>query len=225
MPRVARVVFPGVPHHVTQRGNNRQDVFFTDDDRREYLRLLSEQSRRFELSVLGYCLMTNHVHLVVVPAQKNSLARAIGRTHYLYTLYLNRRHSRSGHLWQNRFFSCGLDEKHAYCALRYIELNPVRARIKKQAWTYPWSSAAAHCGEGEAHDALDLVWWRKNWDSGKWREELACGQPVAESNALRNNTRTGRPLGSSSFINKLEAALKIRLHPLPVGRPRKAEIK
>jgi putative transposase len=131
MPRVARVVIPGVPHHVTQRGNNRQDVFYTDDDRRHYLRLLGEQSHR----VLGYCLITNHVHLVVVPEHENSLARAIGRTHYLYTLYINRMHSRSGHLWQNRFFSCGLDEKHAYCALRYVELNPVRARIKQRAWT------------------------------------------------------------------------------------------
>ena len=222
MPRVARVVIPGVPHHVTQRGNNRQDVFFTDDDRRAYLQILAVQSQRFKLAILGYCLMTNHVHLLAVPERKNSLARAVGRTHYLYTLYINRLHGRSGHLWQNRFFSCGLDDKHAYCALRYVELNPVRARIARRAWTYAWSSAAAHCGEGEADRVLTMESWRRHWNSSKWREELARGQSAAEVLAMRRNTHTGRPLGGDSFVSKLEHALNRRLRPFEVGRPRKA---
>ena len=103
MPRAARVVIPGVAHQVTQRGINRQDVFFVDDDRRVYLGLLREQADTFGLRVQAYCLMTNHVHLVAVPATEAALAKAVGRTHFYYTPCLNRLHRRTGHLWQNRF--------------------------------------------------------------------------------------------------------------------------
>jgi REP element-mobilizing transposase RayT len=109
MPRVARIVVPGVPHHITQRGNNRQDVFFVDDDRRLYLGLLAKSAARYGLQVLGYCLMTNHVHLVAVPLTAESLAKALGRTDFVYTQYIARRHRRSGHLWQNRFYSLQTD--------------------------------------------------------------------------------------------------------------------
>ena len=108
---------PGRPHHITQRGNNRQAVFFVDDDRRAYLRFLKEQSEVHGLRVLGYCLMTNHVHLLALPAGEESLAKAVGRTHFLYSQYINRFHKRSGHLWQNRFYSCVLDETHLWRAL------------------------------------------------------------------------------------------------------------
>ncbi|MGB7161246.1 MAG: transposase, partial [Tepidisphaeraceae bacterium] len=145
MPRVARVVVPGVPHHVTQRGNNRQDVFFVDDDRLAYLRILAQQCRKHGVAILGYCLMGNHVHLVVIPATADALAKAIGRTHWLYAQYVNRSHGRSGHLWQNRFYSCALDDEHTVFAMRYVEWNPVRARICRAARRYRWSSAAAHC--------------------------------------------------------------------------------
>ena len=117
MPRLARIVIEGVAHHVVQRGNNRQDVFFVDDDRRAYLRLLQSQASRFGLILEGYCLMTNHVHLVATPSRPQSLARAIGRTNWLYSQYVNRLHGRSGHLWQNRFFSCPLGEGHFWAAL------------------------------------------------------------------------------------------------------------
>jgi putative transposase len=112
MPRIARIVIPGCPHHVVQRGNNRQDVFFGDDDRRRYLSILREQAQRHALNIFGYCLMTNHVHLIVIPSTEKSMPQAIGRTHWIYAQYLNRRHGRSGHLWQNRFYSCVLEENH-----------------------------------------------------------------------------------------------------------------
>ncbi|MBI4559227.1 MAG: transposase, partial [Candidatus Hydrogenedentes bacterium] len=136
MSRVARIVVPGVYHHITQRGNNGQDVFFVDDDRRVYLALLREQARRFEFRVEGYCLMSNHVHVVGVPEREESLAKAIGRTHFLYTQYVNRRHGRGGHLWQNRFFSCPMDEDYAWHGLAYVELNPVRAGRVRKAWEW-----------------------------------------------------------------------------------------
>jgi len=129
VPRLARIVLPGVPHHITQRGNNRQDVFFVDDDRRAYLDLLGQHAERFGLKVLGYCLMANHVHLIATPSAEESLAKAVGRTHFGYTQYVNRHHRRSGHLWQNRFYSCALDEVHLWRAMRYTERNPVRGKL------------------------------------------------------------------------------------------------
>jgi putative transposase len=133
MPRVARIVVPDLPHHLTQRGNNRQDVFFVDEDRRQYLKLLADQCRRHGAKILGYCLMTNHVHLILIPSRPDSLAKAVGRTHWLYAQYINRLHKRSGHLWQNRFYCNAMDDEHCLLALRYVERNPIRARICRLA--------------------------------------------------------------------------------------------
>ena len=219
MPRAARIVVPGAYHHVTQRGNNKQDVFFVEDDRRVFLGLLREQAERFDFRLEGYCLMTNHVHVVGVPAREDCLAKAVGRTHLLYSQYVNRMHGRSGHLWQNRFYSCAMDDDHAFNALCYIELNPVRARMVKRAWDYPWSSAAAHCGGEQASALLDLRGWREKMPPKGWRatlEEVAGDPDVQE--AVRRNTCTGRPLGSDAFLSKVEHVLRRRVRPLPIGR-------
>lgn len=136
VPRIARVVAVGAPHHVTQRGNNRQQIFFTDLDRRVYMTLLRQHAARHDLRVLGWCLMLNHVHLVGIPEHEHSLARALDRTHYHYTIYLNRQRICSGHLWQNRFFSTPLDRVHLHTAVRYVDLNPVRAGLVEQAVEY-----------------------------------------------------------------------------------------
>jgi len=222
MPRVARIVIQGLPHHVTQRGNNRQDVFFVDDDRRVYLDLLQRHSRQHGLRVLGYCLMTNHVHLVAVPEAEDSLAKAIGRTDFVYTQYVNRLHGRSGHLWQNRFHSCALDEAHLSAAMRYLERNPVRAGLVRVPWRHRWSSAAAHVGEGrDAGGLLDLPAWRELWSPEEWKELLRQDPSADDLGALRRSTSRGRPLGSDSFLSKLEAKLGRRLRPLPIGRPRR----
>src|SRR4051812_9724029 len=141
MPRRPRVVVPGVPHHVTQRGNNQQLVFFSNADFQLYLNLIEKHAVRHGLGVLGYCLMPNHVHLIVVPESDESLARALGGTHSDYALAVNASSTRTGHLWQNRFFSCPMDEGHAWRALRYVDLNPVRAGLVGTAWEWPWSSA------------------------------------------------------------------------------------
>jgi putative transposase len=221
MPRLARITIPGVPHHVTQRGNDRQDVFFVDDDRRMYLDLLERQAEHYGLDVLGYCLMPNHVHLVAVPRREDSLAKAVGRTHFLYTQYLHRLHGRSGHLWQNRFYSCALDDPHCWAALCYIERNPVRAKIVRVPWRYRWSSAAAHCGLGKANGFLDMRRWRAAWTPERWKERVRRPEDEKAVLAVRANTRTGRPLGSERFLSQLERRLGRRLRPLPVGRPRK----
>ncbi len=221
MPRTARIVGPGLAHHVTQRGNNRQDVFFVDDDRRVYLDLLRDHAQRFGLSVLGYCLMTNHVHVIAIPDQPDSLARAIGRTNFRYTQYVNRLHGRSGHLWQNRFFSCMLDDGHTWNALRYVERNPVRARIVRLPWRYAWSSATAHVEGADPTGVLDLDRWRRFWQPHRWRDALRERQDDETCALLRLRTHTGRPLGTDRFIAKLETKLGRRLRPLNRGRPRK----
>ena len=218
MPRIARIVIPEVPYHVTQRGNNRQDVFFTDDDRRVYLDFLREYARQFGLKILGWCLMANHVHFVAVPGRGDSLALAIGRTDFRYTQYVNRLHRRSGHLWQNRFYSCALDERHAVAALRYVEQNPVRAKIVRVPWRYEWSSAAAHVGEGDARELLDLGAWAREWTSEEWKRMLREGLDAKQVGALRRHTSRGRPLGSDSFVSKIEALIGRRVRALPSGR-------
>jgi putative transposase len=212
-----------MPHHITQRGNNRQDVFFVDDDRRRYLELLKEQSELYGLRVLGYCLMTNHTHIVAVPETEDSLAGAIGRTHFAYTQYVNRLHDRSGHLWQNRFYSCALDDVHLWRALRYVERNPVRARLVRVPWRYPWSSAAAHVSQRDDTGLLDLAEWRKEWKPEKWRKTLREPEDDELIDRLRRNTMTGRPLATDKTIARLERRLGRRLRPLPVGRPKKAK--
>ena len=222
MPRFARLVIPGCSHHITQRGNNRQDAFFVDDDRRAYLAALREQAEKFGLEVLGWCLMTNHVHLIAVPRREESLAKAVGRTHVAYAQYVNRLHGRCGHLWQNRFFSCALDEEHFWAAMAYVERNPVRAGLVRRAWRWPWSSAAAHCDQRDETGLLDVATWREMAGGRDWRAALTEPQDDRMVSRLRLATSRGRPLGSDGFVSKLEARLGRRLRPLPVGRPKKA---
>ncbi len=223
MPRIARIVVPGIPHHVVQRGNNQQDVFFVDDDRRTYLDMLAEQSDRFGLTLLAYCLMANHVHIVAIPQDEFALAKAVGRTHWLFSQYVNRLHRRSGHLWQNRFFSCPLDERHFWQACAYVERNPVRATLVRLAWRYPWSSAAAHVGKVDAPPWLDMAEWRSLGPVRGWRQELQRPEDEQDLDRLRAALHRGRPLGTDSFLSKLERKLGRRLRPRPVGRPKGAK--
>ena len=218
MSRIPRIVIPNVPCHITQQGNNRENVFFVDDDRLVYLEFLSGYADEFGLDVRGYCLMANHVHLVAVPAEQDSLALVIGRTDLRYTQYVNRMHHRSGHLWQNRFYSCALDTRHALAALRYIEQNPVRARKVRKPWRYRWSSASAHVGAKDTSGLLDLAAWRRRWPEDEWRAMLDESLEDSTIESIRRHTSRGRPLGSTRFLIKIERILGRRVRPLPVGR-------
>lgn len=221
MPRTARIVIPDIPHHITQRGNNRQDVFFVDDDRRVYLSLLKEQSQKFGLEILGWCLMTNHIHLIARPTNEESLAKAVGRTHLRYTQYINRFHKRCGHLWQNRFYSCPLGREHFWQALLYVEQNPVRAKLARRAWQYPWSSSKAHVDKADPDELLDMAYWKKISARFDWKNGLQRVQTKEQINLIQRNTHTGRPLASDAFISKLEKLFNKRIRPLPIGRPKK----
>ena len=216
MPRMARVVVPGVPHHVTQRGNRGEDVFSCDDDRRRYLELLGKYGAQHGLSVHAYCLMSNHVHLVVVPETTESLAAALKPVHLRHAQELNRRLNISGILWQGRFYSTPLDDRHFWSAVRYVERNPVRSGMVSSAWDYPWSSAAAHCSL--RRDGLLTGNLEEADHVGNWRAFLLDEDDQAVK-ALRASTLTGRPVGSGEFINQLEQLTGRKLRASKRGRP------
>jgi putative transposase len=169
--------------------------------------------------------MNNHVHLIAVPRSADSLAKAIGRTHWLYAQYVNRLHNRSGHLWQNRFYSNAMDDAHCLLAMRYVERNPLRAGMSRVARKYKWSSAAAHCGDKDASGLLDADGWYQLARGLDWEKQLSLDIPIAEISHLRRSWHTGRPLATDGFISKLEHRIGRRLRPLPIGRPRKSKDK
>ncbi|MBN1916865.1 MAG: transposase [Verrucomicrobia bacterium] len=226
MTRMARLVMPGFPHHITQRGNNGQDVFVTNADWRAYLGLLRRWSTQFGLRIMGYCLMTNHVHIVGIPSEAQTLARVMGRTSFLHAQNINRLHGRTGHLWQSRYYSCPMDESHTWTALCYVEQNPVRAGLVQEASRYTWSSAALHCGErlGDAN-WLDLDMWAKTWTPAQWREILQRPEDKERARQFRRSTRAGRPLADDAFIANVEATFGLRLRIPPAGRPRIRRLK
>jgi putative transposase len=214
MARWARVVVPSVPHHVTQRGNRRQDVFFREGDYQAYLRLMREWCDKEAVAIWAYCLMPNHVHLVAVPETEAGLARAIGEAHRRYTRQVNFREDWRGYLWQGRFASCPMDEQYLLAAVRYVERNPVRARKAKHAWDYRWSSAAAHVqGEDDVLVKVRPMLGRV----ADWAEYISQEPTESEASALRLHNRTGRPLGSDGFVEHLERLLGRRLKPQKPG--------
>ncbi len=227
MARFARLVIPGCPHHVTQRGNHRRTVFFADSEREFYLKLLSLSYTRAGILTTGYSLMTNHVHHVLIPDRTDSLARGVGRLHNDFSRWQQMQRNLTGHFWQNRFFSCPLDDEHFWMALRYVELNPVRAGLVKHAWDWPWSSARAHVTGVDESGLLDMKPWWKRFDPEKWKSFLEEGLNDPWNNDyIRRATRTGHPLGSKEFILRLEMITGRRLQrqkPGPKPRNRKPQ--
>ncbi len=144
MARQARVVLPEYPHHITQRGNRRQDVFFQPSDYQYYLKQLKINCDKHQVDIWAYCLMTNHVHLIVSPQEEGALSKAIGETHKNYTKMINKRKQWSGFLWQGRFSSFPMDESYLLRAAAYVELNPVKAGMVNYPQDYPYSSVHAH---------------------------------------------------------------------------------
>jgi putative transposase len=213
MARMARLVAPGLPHHVTQRGVRSMDVFDDDEDRGLYLALMRDQGGRSGLRFLAWCLMSNHVHLVVVPEEEDSLARGVGEAHRRYTREKNFRAGVRGYLFQGRFGSCVLDEPHLLAAARYVDLNPVAAGIVATPEAYAWSSARFHL-DGRRRDALVL-----DRDRGlmglvdDWRAVLQDGIDEMEAKRLERHLSSGRPCGSRGFVEMLERRTGRELRP------------
>ena len=218
MARLARFVVPGIPHHVTQRGNGRQQTFFSDSDYAYYKTLLATHCAAAGVAVWGWVLMPNHVHLILVPETTDSLRAALSKVHRAYAGHIHAREKRTGHFWQGRFGCVAMDEPHLAAAIRYLALNPVRAKLVKRAQDWRWSSVHAHlnpdCDDGltDVQPMLDRV--------EDFAALLAAGEDDEMSKTIRRSETTGRPVGSDDFLASVEAVLQ--RSPLPGKRGRKS---
>jgi len=211
---MARLVVPGLPHHVTQRGNRRQQTFFNDGDYAAYLELMADWCREKGVQIWSYCLMPNHVHLIAVPSSEDALRWAIGSAHERYTRRINFREKWRGYLWQGRFASFVMDEPYLLAVARYVELNPVRAGLVPRAEDWLWSSARAHLSGRDdclvkVAPLLTMV--------ADWGAFLRSAVPEEELRDLRRHGRTGRPLGSQTFLARLEETVGRILKPQKRG--------
>lgn len=201
MPRIARIILPNVPHHVVQRGNRNQRVFFSDEDKQHYLKILGFNCSREKVKIWCYCLMDNHVHLIVVPEDTEGLVKALSETHRRYTWIINARNNWKGYLWQGRFRSFPMDEAYLYTCTKYIERNPVRAGLVRQAEEYKWSSARHHVFgyKDPLLSPMPMSSQIKDWGAylrGEDREE--------DLKMFRKNQNIGYPLGNDDFIEAIE---------------------
>src|SRR5262245_6286976 len=202
MSKPDRVVVPGLPHHITHRGNRREEIFREADDYQTYLRLLRKAIERHSVLLWSYSLMANHVHLVAVPERQESLGKALHWAHGNYAGYFNARYDTVGHLWEGRFRSSVMDEHHLFNGIRYVERNPVRARLVLRAEDYPWSSPAARCGlRGDALISDDLPLLLEIQDWSNW---LAGVESEEELRRIRQCADRGYPVGSEEFIRRIE---------------------
>ena len=201
MARLSRVVIPGHPHHVTQRGNGRAQTFFGDGDYALYRALLAANCREAAVEVWAWCLMPNHVHLVLVPSDPDGLRRALARVHRSYAGTIQARRKRTGHFWQGRFGAVVMDEQHLAAALRYVSLNPVRARLVERAQDWRWSSTRAHL-RGKEDGVTALAPIRDRFPDFA---DLLATEPEADLFAsLRAAESIGRPLGNDRFLARIE---------------------
>jgi len=222
VPRHTRFLLPGVPHHITQRGNHRAPVFFERGDRIAFLELLKRHSELHAIEVIAYCLMPNHVHLVLVPESASGLQSTLCALHGQYARRINRMRERTGHLWQSRYFSSAMDSNYFLNCIRYVELNPVRAGISSRAEDYEWSSAAAHCGLWR--DPLVNSKERRVFTSvGNWSRWLEDGVPAKVLDEIRRNSSQNLPCGSEEFVSSLEKTVGRSLRYRPVGRDAETE--
>jgi len=218
MARIRRIVIPNTPHHITQRGVRSMNIFFKHDDYEYYKELLLIQSKLHNLKIISYCLMTNHVHIIAIPQYKDSLAKAIGETHRLYTRKINFEQNVKGHLFQERFYSTPLDEEHFLQALRYVEQNPVKAFMVKNPWDYKYTSCLKRLNLIEEDKLLSNYEPIDNIVNYKEFLEKATNDRI-----IQEKTRTGKPCGDEDFYDKIEFLTGINYKNKKAGRPKKDE--
>ncbi|MCZ6601927.1 MAG: transposase [Planctomycetota bacterium] len=214
MARLARVVVPGLPHHITQRGNRRQRTFFIPLDYEIYLDLLAEWSKKTGVEICAYCLMPNHGHLIGIPESKESLRECLSQVHAAYTRMINKRMKWKGYLWQGRFSSFVMDEPHFITAVRYVLQNPVKAGLVKRPSDWPYSSARAHLGLCD-DPVVNVDRMAREIDD--WEAYLRIPMEEREAKRFEKHARTGRPIGSDAFVTELELQLGRTLLPQKPG--------
>jgi len=218
MAKFRRLVVPGYPHHVTQRGVRRQTTFFDELDYRRYVRLAAELLPTSSIKILAYCLMPNHIHAVVVPKEETSMATFFGPLHKIYAQHTNLRYGWAGHLWQARYYSVPMNAEHTLTAMRYVELNPLRSGLQRVPQDWPWSSARGNLRLVDdplipGRPALGIV--------PDWSAYLSIPEKVSALQQLRLRTNTGRPAGDESFIRRIESLTGRQIQKLPAGRKSK----
>ena len=219
MPRVSRFVLPNVVHHVVACGVNKQNIFRSAIDRETYLRQFAKVAEEEKVLVHGYCLMQNHVHWLLTPTTPSGLARLFQRVHTWWAVTFNRKYQRTGHLFQSRYHSSPLDEQHYWEALRYVELNPKKARLIKQPEAWQYSSARAHLtGQPDSYFNLVPVQTKRAFSVSDWQLFLGTADHNIE-HSLRRATAGCRPWGEASWVAGLEKEHRRRLCQLPSGRP------
>ena len=217
MSRQARIVIPGQLHHVTQRGNYKQDIFNENYDRVRYLKYVEEYSRKYKVDVFAFCLMNNHVHFIVRPHELWSLASCFGRAHKQYSDYFHQKQKIKGHLWQERYYSCVLYGDHIPTAIRYVEQNPVRAHMAAEPWHYPWSSARAHLGK--KYRTITIAEIKEYISADCWKSFLVEQNRESLVKIIRENTRKGLVAASEEILRDLERQTGVALMPKQRGRP------
>jgi REP-associated tyrosine transposase len=217
---MARISIANIPHHVTQRGNAGQFLLAADSEKKVYLDLLQKYLRLCSVALAGYCLMSNHVHLILVPSEPDALAVALKQIHGRFASFWNATHCSNGHVWQGRFYSCPLDDAHLWIALRYVERNPVRAQLAHRPEHWKWSSAAVHCGTQIAPSWLAMDKFSRRWTVQSWTDYVAEIESDAHLRTIRKSTHTGRPLGPEEFVREIEMTTNRNLLPQKAGRSR-----
>lgn len=227
MARLARVAVPGYPYHVIQRGNNRQQIFTSDADRVFLRELLAENASRFDVAVHAYVLMDNHFHLLLTPNSEGglpSMMQAVGRR---YVRYFNDANHRTGTLWEGRYKSALVQtERYLMACMVYIDLNPVRAGMVRQAQDFVWSSHGHYAGvrNDPLITAHPLFWELGNTPferEGRYRELVQAGVSEQQSGALRQAMTSGWVLGDDEFVQALQSRTTRRLVRAYAGRPAK----
>ncbi len=218
MARIKRIVIPNTPHHITQRGVRSMNIFFKHEDYLYYKELLLTQSKLHGLKIISYCLMTNHIHIIAIPKNKDSLSKAIGETHRLYTRKINFEQKVKGHLFQERFYSTPLDDEHLFNAIKYVEQNPVKAFMVKYPWDYKYTSCLKR---------LNLVKEDKLLSNYKPIDDIINYKEFLEEDAndktIEEKTRTGKPCGNDSFYDRIKLLTGVDYKNKKAGRPKKDE--
>ncbi len=197
-----RITVPGLPHHVIQRGLQGRQTFLSENDYAVYLEIMAQSCHRHGVEIWTYCLMPDHVHLISIPREKNSLSNCLRSAHSRYASYINRRTGSNGQFWQGRYASHPLDEHYLIACARYIEINPVKREYVDQPEDWLWSSARAHVTGSD--DSLVLVKPLLDLVDGRWQDFLAETRPAEEADVFYRHEKSGRPLGSDDFLTMLE---------------------
>ncbi len=225
MPRMARIVISGYPFHLIHRGNNKQNVFMSDTDRRNYLYWMEEASKKYGMQIVAYCLMENHVHYIAFAEIDMSFARTINSAHMKYTQYFNQKYGKVGHLWQGRYYSCLLDEGHLIAAVRYVERNPVRANVVFKPWDWIWSSAREHMNM-EKNGILSLSDLSKYMLIASWKDYLDIEDRREELFEIRRQTNSCKAWADDETKTFIEKQYGVRLMLNNRGRPfKKGDVK